>query len=264
MQHDARWLKAIDKRHSTRNYNGQPVEPEGLAALEEVCNTASPSHSVRAVLVRSAGEGVFKGLVGSYGKIRNNPAYVAFVGKAKAGDVQEMIGYLGEMVILEATALGLSTCWIGGFFRQGAAAREVGIAEDEEIYALTPVGYSLEKDTFEEKFMRGFKTKRKRKPMAAITDGLPQELWPAWVSAGLEAARLAPSAINRQPWQFTVENQQVILSTDGRRNLVGPSRRLDCGIAMLHFELGANSCGVELARELLQSPHVARFTLRKK
>ncbi|MCW3489796.1 nitroreductase family protein [Dethiobacter alkaliphilus] len=256
-----RWHQAIESRYSTRNYNGRPVEPEKLALLQKMCEEFRPADSVRAVLVEDSGSGVFKGAIGSYGKIKGNPAYLAFVGKVNEPDVQEMIGYLGEGLILEATALGLNTCWVGGMFKQEAAAKAVNLAAGEQVYALTPVGYGLENDTFEEKVMRGFKTERKRKPLGRLVSGMPESHWPDWVRAGLEAARPAPSAINRQPWRFEVQERQVVLSTDGKTDRF-VARRLDCGIAMLHFELGALSLDVSLNRVLLPPPQVARFTLK--
>lgn len=254
-----RWFEAIDIRHSTRNYNRSSIEPKLLAALEEVCASFRPSKHVRAVLVRDSGENVFRGIIGNYGKVKGNPAYIAFIGKLHAPDVQEMIGYLGEAIILEATALGLATCWIGGFFRKKAVV-DVQLQADEQVFAITPVGYPLEKLTFDERLMRGFKTERKRKPLTELVSGLPQSKWPGWVAAGLSAARLAPSAVNRQPWRFQVETDQVILSTDGKRGNFGLSRRLDCGIAMLHFELGASLYDIDIKRELLPDPQIALFT----
>ena len=62
---------------------------------------------------------------------------------------------------------------------------------------------------------------------------------PAWFSAGVEAARLAPTALNQQRFRFE-------LLGDGRtvraRALPALScGKVDLGIARLHFELGANA-----------------------
>ena len=65
------------------------------------------------------GKDVFRGIVGSYGRIDNAPAYVAFIGDIYSSHVQEAVGYTGEGIILEATALDLGTCWVGGLFPAG-------------------------------------------------------------------------------------------------------------------------------------------------
>ena len=76
----------------------------------------------------------------------------------------------------------------------------------------------------------------------------------------LEAARLAPSARNRQPWRFRVRDGAITITEDGRPALPGISKRLDCGIALLHLELGARAAGVSGRSELLDPPQVARFS----
>ena len=60
---------------------------------------------------------VFRGMIGSYGRINGAPAFIAFIGDMQSQYVQEEVGYTGEGIILEATALGLGTCWVGGFFK---------------------------------------------------------------------------------------------------------------------------------------------------
>ena len=89
-------------------------------------------------MVQQSPENVFRGAVGHYGQIKNAPAYIAFIGETDSASVQEKIGYLGEGLILEATSLGLATCWVGGFFRSEVAARQTGAKEHEKVLAVTP------------------------------------------------------------------------------------------------------------------------------
>ena len=62
----------------------------------------------------------------------------------------------------------------------------------------------------------------------------------------LEAARVAPSAVNRQPWRFTISDGSILVGLDQSRDTFHVSRRLDCGIAMLHLELGARHSGASV------------------
>ncbi|MGE5591322.1 MAG: nitroreductase family protein [Bacillota bacterium] len=81
-----------------------------------------------------------------------------------------------------------------------------------------------------------------------------------WLSLALEAARLATSAVNRQPWRFVSEGEDVLVEEVVSAWPSGHiSRRLDCGIAMLHFELGARRGGRTGTWTLLSEPRVARF-----
>jgi len=87
-----------------------------------------------------------------------------------------------------------------------------------------------------------------------------QEDWPEWVWSALNDARMAPSAVNRQPWGFRVGAEGITVFVRGRGSEFGISRRLDCGIAMLHLEAGAAARGIFGKWEWLKTPDVARFT----
>jgi len=173
--------------------------------------------------------------------------------------VQEQVGYTGEGIILEATALGLNTCWVAGFFRPEIVASLVEIGSKERILAVTPVGYAQKLESLEEKLMTGFGRTHKRLPVSKLVSGLGREEMPDWVRASLEAARIAPSAVNRQPWGFNVEDDgiTVFVRTGGPEFNV--SKRLDCGIAMIHIEVAALSSGVKGNWKFLEAPKVSRF-----
>ncbi|MFZ5943123.1 MAG: nitroreductase family protein [Bacillota bacterium] len=257
-----RWHEAIAKRRSRRQFFGQSLTREHLYHLKEfITEINSTSQGYRAALVLDSPEDVFKGGIGSYGKIKDAPAYIAFVGDMTNPNVQELTGYFGEAVILEATALGLATCWVGGFFKPGVVSKEIVIAGDEKVLAVTPVGYARKEYTFEEKIMSGFAVSHKRKELQNLVSGDEPSGWSLWIKKGLEAARLAPSAVNRQPWRFHVENSGVRLYLDKPQDTYKISKRLDCGIAMLHFEIGALHAGTKGSWEYLPSPDVARFKL---
>jgi len=213
-------------------------------------------------LVTKSADKVFKGAIGSYGKIKDAPAFVAFIGKMESPHVQEEVGYTGEGIILEATALQLDTCWVAGFFKPELAASLAGAGENERVLAVTPVGYAKEFESLEEKLMTGFGVTHRRKPLSNLATGLKAPEWSDWMRVALEAARLAPSAVNRQPWRFLVQKDSITISVDSLGLDFSVSKRLDCGIAMLHIEVAALNFGVQGKWELLDSPLVARFTIR--
>lgn len=64
-------------------------------------------------VITSNSDKVFRGAIGSFGKINGAPAYVAFIGNMEDLYVQEKVGYIGECFILEAAFLGLATCRAG-------------------------------------------------------------------------------------------------------------------------------------------------------
>ena len=256
----SRWHLAIKKRRSRRHFDPhRSIEPDILAKLDTLCNQFTPFPNTRSRLVTKSVDNVFKGIIGSYGKIKGAPAFIAFIGDMNSPFVQEEVGYTGEGIILEATALGLNTCWVAGFFRPESVASLVEIGSKERILAVTPVGYARKFESLEEKLMTGFGRTHKRLPVSKLVSGLGKEKLPDWVRASLEAARLAPSAVNRQPWGFNVEDDgiTVFVRTSGPEFNV--SKRLDCGIAMLHIEVAALSSGVKGDWKLLEAPRVGRF-----
>jgi hypothetical protein len=212
--------------------------------------------------VTESADSVFKGIIGSYGRIKNAPAFIAFIGKMDGPFVQEQVGYTGEGIILEATALGLSTCWVGGFFRAEIAASLAEVSHGERVLAVTPVGYARESESLQEKLMTGFARSHNRVAISKLARGLPREKWPDWVNPSLEAARRAPSAANRQPWGFDVQDDGITVFVRTAGPEFNVSKRLDCGIAMLHLEVAALDSGCRGKWEFLPSPQVAIFKTR--
>ena len=257
----SRWYPVIEKRRSRRHFDeSRPIESDTLSALDTVCKRFMPFPNARSCLVTESVKGVFRGIVGSYGKIKGAPAFVAFIGNTDSASVQEEAGYTGEGVILEATALGLNTCWVAGFFKPESVASLVEIKSNERVLAVTPVGYARRSESLEEKLMTGFGHTHRRLPVSRLVSRLGRDNLPEWAKASIQAARLAPSAVNRQPWGFDVEGGSIIVYVRTGGPEFGVSKRLDCGIAMLHFEVAALSCGVRGEWQFLKAPQVARFS----
>lgn len=259
-----KWYYAVKRRKSRRKYTGEPLEKDLVLHLEDTCRTLSAAvDGTRAAVVSGDPNKVFKGVIGSYGKIKEAPLCVAFLGDIRDDNYQEKTGYLGESFILEATSLGLATCWVAGFFRLEEIKRHLTLADHEEVLAVTPVGYVDKEYAGEEKVIsKVVLSSHKRKELKDLCSGLSEKDWPIWIKRALEAARLAPSAVNRQPWRFFVEEEAVIISADSYKDSFWVPKRLDCGIAMLHVEVGAYHEGVEGYWEFLSHPEVAVF--RKK
>ena len=259
-----KWYGAIENRHSRRKFEPKALKQKNLKELQAVCDGFQPFPDARAVLVTEPPELVFKGAIGSYGKIKGAPAFIAFIGDTESDTVSEHVGYTGEGIILEAEAMGMNTCWVGGLFRPEIVASMVTLGEDEKVYAVTPVGYAPDRMTLEEKLMAGFGLTSRRKTLSKLCIGLKQSDWPRWLKPTLEAARQAPSRMNRQPWRFHVEKDSIAVAVN--RNTVDAdsvtSERLCCGIAMLHIEVAAGNAGVSGEWEYFDPPLVAKFQVK--
>ena len=253
------WYNAIFNRVSRRNFEPQGLSREEVNSFTQFCVGFRPFPGVRAVLSTDAADVVFKGAIGSYGKVKGARVFVAFIGDAKDPNILEKIGYFGESIILEATARGFGTCWVGGYFRPDIVSSVVSITGGEKIFAVTPVGYPLESYSREEKWMRMFINAHKRLPATQLVTGLELEKWPDWVDEAIKVARLAPSAHNNQPWEFNIGFDTVTISVSQKRGKLKSFNRMDCGISLLHLELGAQKAGVHGVFRFLDDPDVAVF-----
>ena len=257
----SRWFDAISVRRSRRRFDNKPLLKEHLEQMDYICREFHPFQHARSILVTESSDKVFKGIIGSFGKVKKAPAFIAFVGNMSPY-MSEQVGYTGEGIILEAQALGLSTCWVGGFFKKSVVQSLIKVNNNEKVIAVTPIGYAVNKFTFEERLMTGFGRTHKRKELAAVVIGMDDSKRPEWVNKALRAAQLAPSAVNRQPWLFHVGRDGITVSVNSKTQGYGLSKRLDCGIAMLHIEVAALSCGISGHWQFLEQPTVARFIIK--
>jgi len=251
------WHNAIFLRHSQRKYSGDVPDEKVTSRIEDVCSDFAPFPGVRSVLVREPANDVFKGAVGPYFyKVTEAPYYIAFIANMSAPNIQAITEYIGEGIILEATALGLNTCWVGGFFRREAVLKQIDLQDNERVLGITPIGYSKE-----EADRVGVSSKQYRRKTLdkLVVSGEVDDF--KWAKSALEAAKIAPSAANRQPWRFQINDGSITVSSNSKREGFGVSRRLDCGIAMLHIELGALATGVKGNWEFLEYPDVANYKI---
>jgi hypothetical protein len=157
------------------------------------------------------------------------------------------------MLILQATALGLGTCWLAGTFNAGGFARAINLQEGEVLPTISPVGYPADQKSFTEKIFRRIAGSDHRKPWSELffADNFsrPQTEENVGIYAtALANLRLAPSASNKQPWrilQDTVNNSFhfYLERAFGYTLREIPIQDIDMGIAMCHFELTVRELG---------------------
>jgi nitroreductase len=214
-------MEAMRARHSVRAYTDRPIDGEALEGLNaeiEACNRESGLH----IQLCLNEPGAFSGLIARYGRFKNACNYLALVGK-KDPELEEKCGYYGERIVLAAQRLGLNTCWAVGSFSRGKAAAEV--REGEKLTLVISIGYGEN---------QGAPRKTKSVEQLSRVSGD----MPGWFRSGVEAAQLAPTAINQQQFRFELTGDRVRAVA-----LPGYCAKLDLGIAKYHFELGAGEGG---------------------
>lgn len=243
--------ETIRFRHSTRRYTDRPVPDEALAHLLEFAARAPHLTSMPPrVTVISGRERVARILsryLGVYGLVQGAPHLLVGLIPEDSERARLDLGYVLEQVVLEATRLGLSTCWMTGSYHPERAADAVERRPDEVVAATVALGYAREDSLarLHDGAVRRLVAAHRRRPLEEMVFagkwGVP------WSPAGadpalvevLECARLAPSAENRQPWRFVVDSGANLPL---RLFLTGPSP-IDAGIVMAHVTLAGAEVG---------------------
>jgi nitroreductase len=158
---------------------------------------------------------------------------LALVGKSTDKKRMEKEGYFGEKLVLEATEMGLSTCWVGPNYDKASCACDVG--NDETLDCVIAIGYAEEKHSLRERFMESVTHRKSKAIEQLMACDVPSP--PAWFTEGMEAVQKAPSARNLQPVLFSYQNGVVAAGVQGNAERI----MIDLGIAKLHFEIGASA-----------------------
>lgn len=209
-------LKAMEKRRSVREYTDKPIEGDTLDKLKKLIDKANADSGLHIQLVLNEPK-AFDSRMAHYGKFSGVMNYIALIGK-RGGDLEEKCGYYGERIVLGAQTLGLNTCWVALTYKKIPEAFTV--EKDEKLLMVIAIGYG----------------KTPGKPHGSKRyDEVAKPLdAPKWFRSGVEAALLAPTALNQQKFRFVLKGDKVIAKTK-----VGTCVKTDLGIAKYHFELGA-------------------------
>lgn len=217
-------LEAIRARHSVRKYLAEPLCQELVDALQQKINECNRDGGLNIQLVVNE-QKAFAG-IHSYGKFEGVENYIVMIGE-RAADLDCRIGYYGEKLVLYAQQLGLNTCWVGLTYKKVAGS--YAVADGEKVACVIAVGYG-------ESEGQGHKVKPVNK-VSNCTDATPE-----WFRHGVEAALLAPTAVNQQKFYFEYVAPEgggkAVVKARKQFSLVGYAK-MDLGIACLHFEIGA-------------------------
>ncbi len=147
----ARWAAAARARRSRRAYEPRPIAGVAAERLGTFCREYAPFDGARAAVLVEAPPHIFTGwLLRVYGKV-TSPSALVFMGDRRLSDAAARAGYTGEAAVLEATALGLGTCWIGGGVRRAKVASLLGLGTHEYVYSISALGYARERATVGER-----------------------------------------------------------------------------------------------------------------
>lgn len=239
-------LDIIRSRSSIRTFALEPVPEEKMRQLESVVKevrTGPFGHTGRfGIVVLGEKENTEVNNFSTYGVIKNPYAYLVGAVPRRNRSLVDY-GYLFQRILLEATKLGLGTCWLGGTFNRSAVSKVFPLQPEEIIPAVSPIGIPAEKKSLVDGILRWSAASKHRKPWEQLfftyetLAPYPKRDDP--LGAALEGVQLAPSAVNRQPWRVLLEENKAHFCIDKRVDR-GPEPvrfvELDLGIALYHFE----------------------------
>ena len=222
-------LEAISARHSVRKYLDKEIPADIIAALQDKITECNKIGNLNIQLVQNETK-AFTGML-SYGSFSGVKNYLVMVGK-KAKDLDERVGYYGEQIVLYAQTLGLNTCWVGLSYRKVPEAYNVG--PHEKLVCMIALGYGETQGV-----------PHKIKSVEDVSNA--SDITPSWFRKGVEAALLAPTAVNQQKFSFEytgMSNNHHLVRAKKGLSMIGYTQ-MDLGIAKYHFEIGAGKDNFE-------------------
>ena len=206
-------LEAISVRHSVRKYLHKPVPDDVRAQVQAQLDRINEQSGLDFKAFWDAPE-LFTG------KIQGAENCICFIGK-KSPELSEQVGYYGADIMLRLQEMGFNSVWCAMSFNKRPMTERAALAEGEQILNVLAFGYG-------ETQGHEHKSKPVEKLMSVSGDA------PDWFMAGMNAALLAPTAMNQQKF--------VISYADGKldaKSKIGPFSKVDLGIVKYFFEAGS-------------------------
>lgn len=200
----------IFKRKSSRNYNNESITDAEINDLKDfIANAKKLDSSIKTDYDLLTKEEV------STRMNWKSPMYIAIYSEELA-NYKVNVGFIYQQVDLYLQSKGFGSCWIG-------MGKPKNPRKDLKFVILIGFGKS-DKSIYRE--LNEFK----RKSIEKITD---------YPSDELECARLAPSAINSQPWYFKKNNEGYevysIKHNFIKARILGKLNPIDMGIVLAHL-----------------------------
>lgn len=241
---------------SVRDYKPVNVEASKLEEIESyISNSKKLVPSIDVEVRFFNGADAYKrlyGVAGYKGVMIEAPNYMVILSENKPNHI-ENAGYVGERAILKARDLGVDSCWVS-YDDQEMVKKVLDIDSDKEVVCLIALGYANVTKKVESDYKVGdtyVDAKVGKVEMSsgriAIEDMVFIDKWGNNATADVleeralfdafSYTRMAPSALNKQPWRFIVDGGKVLLLIDNENYDGSYINKIDAGIVMLYFGL---------------------------
>ena len=210
-------LEALKERHSVRSYQDKKIEAEKVAALRLAIDECNKEGNLHLQLCEEAGS-TFNRLLNKFMGLRSAPSVIACIGPDDE-TLDERIGYYGQKIVLCAQMLGLNTCWAGTYNPKNVPAER---KDGERLVLVIAIGYGVD----------GGRVRKSKIADQVVEGGIDGK--PDWFKRGVEAALLAPTAVNQQKFAIALDGEKVVITDKG-----GILSKVDKGIVTCNFEVGS-------------------------
>ena len=197
-------LECIRARRSVRTFDETPLTPEDAAAVLSFAEKLETPYDIPITwkLLDAKRQGLKSPV------IVGTDTFIA--GKMpRVPHAEEAFGYAFEKVVLFAESRGIGTTWIAGTMDRPAFERAMDLRDGEVMPCVSPLGYPAKKMSMREAIMRKGIKADARLPFETLFYSGSFDTPLVSEAAGtlfdaLEAVRLGPSAVNKQPWRVVV------------------------------------------------------------
>ena len=236
---------ALFYRRTVRKFKMEALDAEFINHLKCFVRHLTPYNSdvqVDFLIVDNS-----KGEIKDNGIFQIRAPYYLLLSSENSKDKLLNAGYLMQQVVLYLTAKGIGTCYQGNF---------------------RPTKEMLSKLKYDYCIAIAFgnpATRLEREPKEAVRLGFEsivceKESLSDNVHTILEAARLAPSALNSQPWRFVAYNNRLhVFAKKNIINIVSDLRLLDIGIMLTNLSFAAEECGLKVKMKCLDNIAAKKF-----
>lgn len=204
-------MEVIESRHSVRDYLKKEIENEKRLILNSYINELNKESGLNMQLIYNE-PNCFNNFLAHYGKFSNVENYIAIVGN-KNKNLDEIVGYFGQKMVLKAQEIGLNTCWVAMTRGKSQAL----INQDEKLYIIIALGYGSTQGKL-----------HKSKEITSLAKIGKDN--PSWYLEGIKAAMLAPTALNQQKFYIERIGERVRISSKW-----GIKSKIDLGIVKCNF-----------------------------
>lgn len=262
------WESAINTRRSIRSYEMRDVDEGTMNRIKNfIIDMKVPfKNNVKIRFFKSSPD---KRLYSSFVSPLDG---MAFIGNTDIKSISTT-GFVGEIIILYATSLGLSTCWYGHYslkelerimphlggnnFPENKWGYGKGVVEGERAICISPLGYwKKEGLRLTDRLTESFMSYKRKQINAFLEGGMTEESLTKEILYAFDLARKAPSGANSQHWRFKVSPDFKTISISmpvGYKHIKWEHPDVDIGICACHFWLGLMikniKCKVSLSEE---------------